>query len=50
MFKTEMEEESFYLFRHSCSLAFHFSPPRGSRKGGEVALIMLRVSLWLGPI
>lgn len=49
MFKNEMEAEHFCLLRHPWSLAFHSSPPRGSGKGVGVALIMFRVSLWLGP-
>ena len=44
MFKNETKEESFCLFKHSCSLAFHISPLNGSGKGVEVALIMFRVS------
>lgn len=50
MFKSELKEESFCLFRHHCSLAFHISPLRGSGKEVEVTLIMLRTSLWLCPI
>lgn len=42
MFKSAIKEESFCLFRHWCSLAFHISPWRGSGKGVEVTLITPR--------